>query len=121
MGGCPRWEMVIVYNNEASKDKEKIVHIQYILGGKLGRSSDGFNIGNEERKPSRLMPKFLVRGTAWIVEPFPERENPGRESCWAEERLSWGVICGFQVKLSARQCDSYVSKSEVRPVSKTDL
>lgn len=87
-----------------------MVLIQYTLGGKLARSSDGFNIGNEERKQSRLMPKFLVCGTVWIVEPFPERENPGRGSCWAEERPSWGIICVFQVKLSARQCDSYVSK-----------
>lgn len=38
LGGCPRWEMVIVYNSEASKDKEKMVLIQYILGGKLARS-----------------------------------------------------------------------------------
>lgn len=67
------------------------------------------------------MPKFLHSGTAWIVELFSERENPGRGSCWAEERLSWGVICGFQVKFSARQRDSYISKSEERPVSKTDL
>lgn len=38
MGGCPKWEMVIFYNSEASKDKEKVVLIQYTVEGKLARS-----------------------------------------------------------------------------------
>lgn len=60
---------MIVCNSVASKEMEKMVPIQYILGDKLDRVADGLNIGDKEKQQSRRMPKFLSCRTTWMMTP----------------------------------------------------
>lgn len=52
-----------------SKEMEKAVHIQWILGEKLDRIADELNIGDKGKKQARIVLKFSACGMAWVVNP----------------------------------------------------